>query len=176
MGPSGAPTFRNLAQGYKEVMAKYPDIQIVFKTDGPLTRERGVKNAEDALVANPDLESDLRGQRRSRARRDAGGAGGEPTGAQTIVTGMNGVPPALKAVKDGSHRDDRRTQSGALGPARRRRARDYLKGDKVEPRVFIKHVRHRQLECRRGAGENGVAQEEADAGKRSTEAGDGQDC
>src|SRR6204780_1289565 len=53
MGPSGAPTFRNLAQGYNEVMAKYPDIQIVFKTDGPLTRERGLKNAEDALVANP---------------------------------------------------------------------------------------------------------------------------
>jgi ribose transport system substrate-binding protein len=29
LGPSGAPTFRNLAQGYTETMAKYPDIQIV---------------------------------------------------------------------------------------------------------------------------------------------------
>ena len=57
LGPSGAPTFRNLAQGYTEVMAKYPDIQIVFKTDGPLTRERGLKNSEDALVANPDLKA-----------------------------------------------------------------------------------------------------------------------
>ena len=55
LGPSGAPTFRNLGDGYAEVMAKYPDIQIVFKHDGPLTRERGVKQAEDALVANPDL-------------------------------------------------------------------------------------------------------------------------
>src|SRR5271166_4995949 len=44
MGPSGAPTFRNVAQGYNEVMARYPLIQIVFKTDGPLTRERGLKN------------------------------------------------------------------------------------------------------------------------------------
>src|SRR5215468_883153 len=57
LGPSGAPTFRNLADGYAEVMAKYPNIKIAFKTDGPLTRERGVKNAEDALVAHPDLKA-----------------------------------------------------------------------------------------------------------------------
>src|SRR5579871_1970736 len=43
LGPSGAPTFKNLADGYMEVMAKYPDIKIVSKADGPLTRERGVK-------------------------------------------------------------------------------------------------------------------------------------
>src|SRR6516162_8925013 len=55
MGPSGAPTFKNLGDGYSEVMAKYPGIEIVFRADGPLTRERGVKQAEDALVANPDL-------------------------------------------------------------------------------------------------------------------------
>src|SRR5262245_57863162 len=57
LGPSGAPTFRNLAEGYAEVMAKHPGIKIVFKTDGPLTRERGVKNTEDALVAHPDLKA-----------------------------------------------------------------------------------------------------------------------
>ncbi|MGB8484668.1 MAG: substrate-binding domain-containing protein, partial [Xanthobacteraceae bacterium] len=55
LGPSGAPTFKNLTDGYTEVMAKYPDIKIVFKSDGQLTRERGVKQTEDALVANPDL-------------------------------------------------------------------------------------------------------------------------
>src|SRR5580692_13089649 len=43
MGPSGAPTFKNLGDGYSEVMAKYPEIHIVFRSDGPLTRERGVK-------------------------------------------------------------------------------------------------------------------------------------
>ena len=57
LGPSGAPTFRNLAEGYTEVMAKYPKIQIAFRADGPLTRERGVKQAEDAMVANPDLKA-----------------------------------------------------------------------------------------------------------------------
>src|SRR3984893_3600397 len=55
LGPSGAPTFKNLGDGYSEVMAKYPGIAIVFRADGPLTRERGLKQAEDVLVANPDL-------------------------------------------------------------------------------------------------------------------------
>jgi ribose transport system substrate-binding protein len=139
LGPSGAPTFRNLAQGYTEVMAKYPDIQIVFKTDGPLTRERGLKNTEDALVAHPDLKAIY------AANDDlalgamqavlAGNRGGE-----TIVTGMNGVPPALRAVKEGNI-----AMTVELNPLLWGRLgvdvlASFLKGDKVEPRVFIKHV------------------------------------
>ena len=82
-------------------MAKYPDISIVFKNDGLLTRERGLKNAEDALVANPDLAAiyaanDDVALGVTQAVIAAGRKG------QTLVTGMNGVPPALRAVKDGS--------------------------------------------------------------------------
>jgi ribose transport system substrate-binding protein len=139
LGPSGAPTFRNLAQGYAEVMAKYPDIQIVFKTDGPLTRERGLKNAEDALVANPDLKviyaanDDLAlGAMQAVLAANRGG--------QTIVTGMNGVPPALRAVKEGNI-----AMTVELNPVLWGRLgvdvlATFLKGEKVEPRVFIKHV------------------------------------
>ncbi len=139
MGPSGAPTFRNLAQGYNEVMAKHPDIQIVFKTDGPLTRERGLKNAEDALVANPDLSAiyaanDDLALGAMQAVLAANKAG------QTIVTGLNGVPPALRAVKEGNV-----AMTVELNPVLWGRLgvdvlASYLKGDKVEPRVFIKHV------------------------------------
>ena len=100
LGPSGVPTFRNLGDGYAQVMAKYPKIQIVFRADGPLTRERGVKQAEDALVANPDLKAiyaandDVAlGAMQAVLAADRSG--------KTIVTGMNGVPPALRAVKDG---------------------------------------------------------------------------
>ena len=139
LGPSGAPTFRNLAQGYTEVMAKYPDIQIVFKTDGPLTRERGLKNAEDALVANPDLKviyaanDDLAlGAMQAVLAANRGG--------ETIVTGMNGVPPALRAVKEGNI-----AMTVELNPVLWGRLgvdvlATFLKGEKVEPRVFIKHV------------------------------------
>ena len=99
-GPPGAPTFRNLGQGYTEVMATHPGISIVFKTEGSLARERGVKDAEDALVANPDLAAIY-------AANDDVALGAMQAvlaanrGDATIVTGMNGVPPALRAVKDG---------------------------------------------------------------------------
>ena len=139
MGPSGAPTFRNLGDGYAEVMAKYPDINIVFRADGPLTRERGVKQAEDALVANPDLAAiytanDDVALGATQAVNAAGRKG------KTLVTGMNGVPPALRAVKEGDL-----AMTVELNPVEWGRLgvdvlNTYLKGDKVEPRVFIKHV------------------------------------
>jgi ribose transport system substrate-binding protein len=139
MGPSGAPTFRNLGEGYAEVMAKYPDINIAFRADGPLTRERGVKQAEDALVANPDLAAiytanDDVALGATQAVNAAGRKG------KTLVTGMNGVPPALRAVKEGDL-----AMTVELNPVEWGRLgvdvlNTYLKGDKVEPRVFIKHV------------------------------------
>jgi ribose transport system substrate-binding protein len=137
LGPSGAPTFRNLGDGYAEVMAKHPKIQIVAKSDGPLTRERGVKQTEDALVAHPDLKAIY------TANDDVAlGAMQAVLAASknTLVTGMNGVPPALKAVKDG-----KLAMTVELNPVLWGRLgvdvlAQYLKGDKVEPRVFIKHV------------------------------------
>jgi ribose transport system substrate-binding protein len=139
MGPSGAPTFRNLGDGYSEVMAKYPGIQIVTKHDGPLTRERGVKQAEDVLVANPDLAAIY------TANDDVALGAMQAVNAanrkgKTLVTGMNGVPPALRAVKD-----ENLAMTIELNPVEWGRLgvdvlATFLKGDKVEPRVFIKHI------------------------------------
>ena len=139
MGPSGAPTFKNLGDGYSEAIAKHPGIQIVFRADGPLTRERGVKQAEDVLVANPDLAAiytanDDVALGATQAVNAAGRKG------KTLVTGMNGVAPALRAVKEGDL-----AMTVELNPVEWGRLgvdvlNTYLKGDKVEPRVFIKHV------------------------------------
>jgi ribose transport system substrate-binding protein len=139
MGPSGAPTFRNLGDGYTEAMAKHPGIEIVFRADGPLTRERGIKQAEDVLVANPDLAAiytanDDVALGAMQAVNAAGRKG------RTLVTGMNGVPPALRAVKEQGL-----AMTVELNPVEWGRLgvdvlATYLKGDKVEPRVFIKHV------------------------------------
>ena len=138
LGPSGAPTFSNLADGYMEVMAKYPDIKIVFQADGPLTRERGVKQAEDALVANPDLAAIYTANDDVALGATQAVLAANRKG-KTIVTGMNGVPPALRAVKD-----DNMAMTVELNPVEWGRLgvdvlATYLKGDKVDPRVFIKH-------------------------------------
>ncbi|HXL47681.1 MAG TPA: substrate-binding domain-containing protein [Xanthobacteraceae bacterium] len=139
MGPSGAPTFKNLGDGYSEVMAKYPGIEIVFRGDGPLTRERGVKQAEDVLVANPGLAAIY------AANDDVALGAMQAVNAanrkgKTLVTGMNGVPPALRAVKE-----ENLAMTVELNPAEWGRLgvdvlASFLKGDKVEPRVFIKHI------------------------------------
>jgi ribose transport system substrate-binding protein len=139
LGPSGAPTFKNLGDGYSEVMARYPDIAIVFRADGPLTRERGLKQAEDVLVANPDLAAIYTANDDvALGAMQAVNAGNRK--GKTIVTGMNGVPPALRAVKE-----ENLAMTVELNPVEWGRLgvdvlATFLKGDKVEPRVFIKHV------------------------------------
>jgi ribose transport system substrate-binding protein len=139
LGPSGAPTFRNLGEGYAEVMAKYPNIQIAFKTDGPLTRERGLKNSEDALVANPDLAAIYTANDDVALGATQAVLAANRKG-KAIVTGMNGVPPALRSLKEGNL-----AMTVELNPVLWGRLgvdvlAEYLKGAKVEPRVFIKHV------------------------------------
>jgi ribose transport system substrate-binding protein len=139
LGPSGAPTFRNLADGYTEVMAKYPKIEIAFRSDGAMTRERGVKQAEDALVANPDLKA-IYAANDDVALGAAQAVIAAGRGDKTIVTGMNGVPPALRAVKDGKLAMTVELNPYLWGRLGVDVLATYLKGDKVEPRVFIKHV------------------------------------
>jgi ribose transport system substrate-binding protein len=137
LGPSGAPTFRNLGDGYAEVMAKHPKIKIVSKIDGPLTRERGVKQTEDALVANPDLKAIY------TANDDVALGAMQAVlaaNAKTLVTGMNGVPPALRAVKDGKIAMTIELNPVLWGRLGVDVLAQYLKGDKVAPQVFIKHV------------------------------------
>ena len=138
-GPAGAPTFRNLWDGYSEAIAKYPGIQVVFRNDGPLTRERGVKQAEDVMVAHPDIAAiycandDL-----ALGAQQAVTAAGKK--GKILVTGMNGVPPALRAVKDGGL-----SMTVELNPVLWGRLgvdvlAGYLKGEKYQQQVFIKHV------------------------------------
>jgi len=139
MGPSGAPTFKNLGDGYAEVMARHPDISIVFRADGPLTRERGVKQAEDVLVANADLAA-IYAANDDVALGAMQAVNAADRKGKTLVTGMNGVPPALRAVKE-----QNLAMTVELNPVEWGRLgvdvlATFLKGDKVEPRVFIKHI------------------------------------
>src|SRR6516225_2353390 len=138
LGPSGAPAFRNLAEGYTEVMAKFPGIKIVFRTEGLLSRERGVKHAEDAMVANPDLKA-IYASNDDIALGAVQAVIAANRKGQTLVTGMNGVPPALRAVKEGGLAltvELNPVQWGRLGVDV---LASFLKGETVGKQVFIKH-------------------------------------
>jgi ribose transport system substrate-binding protein len=138
LGPSGAPAFRNLAEGYTDAMAKHPGIKVVFRTEGALTRERGVKHAEDALVAHPDLKA-IYNSNDDVALGAMQAVLAANRKGETLVTGMNGVPPALRAVKDGSLAltvELNAFEWGRLGVDMLDRI---LKGETVGKQVFIKH-------------------------------------
>lgn len=99
-GPAGAQAFINFAKGYTDEMKKHDGIEIVFRHEMLLTRENGLKYAEDALVAHPDLKAiyganDEIGLGAAQAVTASGMKG------KVIVTGMNGIPPARVAVKRG---------------------------------------------------------------------------
>jgi ribose transport system substrate-binding protein len=138
-GPAGAPTFRNLEQGYTEVMAKHSGIAVVFKNDGPLTRERGLKNAEDALVVNPDLAA-IYGANDDVALGISQAVVAAGRKGKTLVTGMNGVPPALRAVKDGSLALTVELKPGDWGRLGVDTMAIYLKGEKPAGTVSVPHA------------------------------------
>ncbi|WP_270937169.1 substrate-binding domain-containing protein [Falsiroseomonas oryzae] len=99
-GPQGAATFRNLAAGFSEVITRAPGVQVVARRDVALTRDEGLRVAQDLLVAHPNLRAIYGGNDdialgAAQAVAQSGRAG------QVIVTGLNGIPPALAAVRRG---------------------------------------------------------------------------
>lgn len=137
-GPAGSPTFKNVQDGYLEVVGRNPGVSVVFSQAGALTRERGLKQTEDALVANPDLvaiyaANDDVALGAAQAVAAAGKKG------KIVVTGMNGVPPALRGVKDGALALTVELNPVTWGRLGVDVLAGYLKGEKYQQQVFIKH-------------------------------------
>ena len=99
-GPQGAATFRNLATGFNEVMTASPGVRIVARRDIALTREEGLRVAQDLLVAHPNLKA-IYGGNDDIALGAAQALGQAGRTGQVVVTGLNGIPPAIAAVRRG---------------------------------------------------------------------------
>lgn len=137
-GPAGSPTFKNVLDGIKESFGKAQGIQVVFEQFGPLTRERGLKQSEDALVANPDLAA-IYGANDDIALGASQAVAAAGKKGKIFVTGMNGIPPALRAVKDGAVGLTVELNPVTWGRLGVDVLADYLKGKKHEQQVYIKH-------------------------------------
>ncbi len=87
-------------QGFKDEIAKHPNIQIVFEQPDDDNLEKAVSLTENALQANPDLKG-IFGANASnpigaaRAIQNAGKAG------QVTIVGMDDLPETLQFIKDG---------------------------------------------------------------------------
>ena len=135
-GPAGAGTFINLSNGYQEVMKKYPGIQIVYKREIGLTREAGLKQAEDILVAHPDVVA-IYGANDETALGAAQAVKAAGKGGKVIVTGMNGTPPAVRAVKAGDLAMSVEINPVAWGKLGVETADAMMKGKSFEQKVYI---------------------------------------
>jgi ribose transport system substrate-binding protein len=137
-GPAGSPTFKNVQDGYMEVVGRNPGIAVAFSQAGPLTRERGLKQAEDALVANPDLVA-IYGANDDVALGAAQAVAAAGRKGKVLVTGMNGVPPALRGVKEGALALTVELNPVVWGRLGVDVLAGYLKGEKYQQQVFIRH-------------------------------------
>lgn len=138
-GPAGAQAFRNFAKGYEDVMAKYKDISIAFRHEMILTRENGLKFGEDALVSHPDLKA-IYGANDELGMGAAQAAAAAGMKNKVVVTGMNGIPPAVRAVKKGAM-----DLTVVLNPVRWgflgvNTMNDHLAGKKFDRKVFVGHA------------------------------------
>jgi ribose transport system substrate-binding protein len=137
-GPSGAATFRNLAEGFRERAAESAAVEIVFENSGALTRERGLRVAEDILVAHPGVRGIYGGNDElGLGAAQAVGAAGK-TG-EVIVTGMNGVPPALAAVRRGDMGMTVELNPVSWGQLGVDTMAAHLDGQSIDQQVFIQH-------------------------------------
>jgi ribose transport system substrate-binding protein len=138
-GPSGAATFRNISSGLQEVLAKEPDIKIVFNKETFMSREEGVRVGQDIMVAYPNVNAIY-------VSNDETALGVIQSVAATgkigkvLITGMNGIPPAMAALRKGDL-----SLTVELNPQRWGRLGidtmdRWLKGDHSFERVNVPHV------------------------------------
>lgn len=138
-GPSGAATFRNLGEGFEAGIKTVPGLSIVYRKDAALTREMGLKHAEDILVAHPDVAAIYCGNDEiALGAAQAVAAAGKKN--QIVITGMNGTPPAMRAVKNGGIDLTVELNPVAWGRLGVDTMVNYLKGQKPRDTVAIQHV------------------------------------
>ncbi len=137
-GPSGAATFRNLAEGFREAVAETSAVEIVFESSGALTRERGLSVAEDILVAHPDVRG-IYGGNDELALGAALAVGSAGRTGEVLVTGLNGIPPALAAVRRGDLGLTVELNPLLWGRLGVDTMAAYLNGQREGDRVFIPH-------------------------------------
>ncbi len=87
-------------KGMQNVLAKYPGIQMVAQDTGEWDRAKAFEKTKSFLVANPDITgvwaaNDTMALGALEALRAAGLAG------KVMVTGVDGIPEMLEAVKKG---------------------------------------------------------------------------
>jgi ribose transport system substrate-binding protein/inositol transport system substrate-binding protein len=100
LGPRGSEGQLGRSKGYADVLTKYPNIKVVFEETGEWTTENGLRLAENWLQTGTQIDAfvsqnDNMALGAVKAVEDKGLSG------QVKIYGLDAVPDALKAVKEG---------------------------------------------------------------------------
>jgi ribose transport system substrate-binding protein/inositol transport system substrate-binding protein len=100
LGPLGSEAQLGRSKGYSDVLAAYPDIKVVFEETAEWTTENGLRLAENWLQTGTQIDAfvsqnDNMALGAVKAVEDKGLSG------KVKVYGLDAVPDALKAVKEG---------------------------------------------------------------------------
>jgi len=98
LGPAGASVSIDMENGFRRAVGKHGGVRIVAAHHSALTKADGLKLAEDILIAVPDIQAIY-------AMNDELALGAvqavKAAKRRALITGFNGVPPAIAAVKAG---------------------------------------------------------------------------
>ena len=100
LGPLGSEAQIGRSKGYSDVLAKNPDVKVVFEETAEWTTENGLRLAENWLQTGTRIDAfvcqnDGMALGAVKAVEDKGLSG------QIKIYGLDAVPDALKAVKEG---------------------------------------------------------------------------
>jgi ribose transport system substrate-binding protein/inositol transport system substrate-binding protein len=100
LGPRGSEAEINRSLGYKAVLDKYPDVKVVFEETGNWTTEEGLRLAENWLQTGTRIDAFV-SQNDNMALGAVKAVEDRGLSDQIKVYGIDAVPDAIKAVKEG---------------------------------------------------------------------------
>lgn len=100
-GAPGSSPAIDRTKGFKEQLANYPGLEIAFEQTGEFWREKGMAVMEDAITAVPDFDAVVcqNDDMMMGAIQAIQSAGIDVN--DVVITGYDGVPDGLRAVRDG---------------------------------------------------------------------------
>ncbi|MEP7037158.1 MAG: substrate-binding domain-containing protein [Acidobacteriota bacterium] len=158
VGIIGQPEVQSVVDretGFKEELAKYPNIEIVPTLNGGGVRDRSLKVADDMLQSNPDLKAIF-------AINDETGLGAlssaEARGkTDLIIVGYDAAPEAVAAIRRGSAlKADVAQQPREIGAKTIEAIVKYFKGEPSDAKISVpvKIVDANNAKLKRNGGTN----------------------
>lgn len=133
-GPAGALVSVNMEKGFKEIVEK-AGFQVVWAQNSVQTRENGLKLAEDALVAQPDVVA-IYAMNDDLALGAAQAVKAANKTGKVATLGMNGAPPALAAIHNGDLSMTILLDPVGWGKSAAQMVADYLKAGKQPTELY----------------------------------------